>query len=239
LQYQAPLIALAGRWNQPPPEGDKFIPVEIDWGSYAPAKAVQIAISSWSVVEFSQVVAIGCDNSRSGADVDFLFPDTGRQLTVPAYCQGLFPVISNSLMFYVIGAVAQAGDVTVFEILNSLPPPVAVLPSQEQTHAGISGVPLFTNGTSAIVPAGTTGTVQGFSAVLSNTGASAATAVVSLQDGAGNVIWVSTVDVQAGQTIPISQSNLKLRFVNGLNLVISGATGTVGGINMNVYYSVP
>jgi hypothetical protein len=241
VAYQAPLIALRGLWNQPPPEGDKFIPCEIDWAvSGGPGQAVQFALSSFSPVEFSQIVALYVDNGRNGSDVDFLFPDTGKQLTVPGYCQGLFPVVTNSLTFYVISTGANAGDVTVFEILNSLPPPVAVLPSQEQAHAAVVGVSLTTASTTVIVPPPTTGTLTLFNLILTSASAANVTANLVLQDGTGAQLWSQAMTIAPNATIPITLSGLRLRFANGLNFIVASPTGAAtAAANINVYYSVP
>ena len=161
-QLSTLLVPIAARWNKPPAEGDKFIACEIDWGVTTPVgQAVQISLTAGPVA-LSQIVAFSVDNGRSGSDVSFIFPDTGKQLTVPAFAQGVYPVFTGSLSFYVMAEVAAVGDVTQFEILNSLPPPVSVLPSQLQSHSGVTGIGLVANLTTPIIPAGVNGTLQGF-----------------------------------------------------------------------------
>lgn len=244
VAYQAPLIPVATRWRTRPPEGDKLIACEIDWGVTAPVNlAVQFALNA-GPVEFSQLVAFSVDNGRNGADVDFIFPDTGKQLTIPAYSQGVYPVFTNAMTFYVLSVGAAAGDVTVFECLNSVPPPVSVLPSAEQSHAGSGSVSLNANSSTPILPAGTTGTLQTVSLVLNiQTGASPAfqAVTVTLQDGTGTILWQQGFQYAASTTtvLPINQTGLRLRFVNGLNLVISGTTMTAGAVTANLYYSTP
>jgi hypothetical protein len=242
VQYQAPLYPIAGRWNRPPPEGDKFIALEIDWGVTVPqGLAVQVALNS-GPVEFSQIVAVSVDNGRNGGDVSFIFPDTGRQLTVPAYAQGVYPVFSSALTFYVVSEASATGDVTQFEILNSMPPPVSVLPSQEQSHASVSGLDLHTNGTTTLVPPPTTGTIQGLVLAIAGSAATAGVADFVLQDGTNAVVWHQTITIPVGvyqQTIPMS--GLRLRFYNGLFAVLSLSTVPAGAANMsiNLYYSTP
>jgi hypothetical protein len=237
VAYQAPLVPIASRWRTKPPEGDKFIAVEIDWGVTVPAGlAVQFSLNA-GPVEFSQIVAFSVDNGRNGGDVSFIFPDTGRQLTVPAYAQGVYPVFTNALTFYAVSEAGVPGDVTEFEILNGLPPPVSVLPSREQTRSGVSGISLITNATTAIVPAGISGTLQAFS--ISGSGISATgSATVELQDGTGQNLWTTFI-VAPNATLNVSQSGLALRFVNGLSFVVIGSTLTAGSAVVNVYYSVP
>jgi hypothetical protein len=242
--YQAPLIPLPGKWNAKPVEGDKFVPAEIDWGvTTGGTNAVQFALSSFSPVEFSQIVALYVDNGRNGSDVDFLFPDTGKQLTVPAYCQGLFPVITNSLTFYCVSALAGVGDVTIFEILNSLPPPIAVLPSQEQSQASATGIAMTATGSTQVIPPGTIGTIQSASILLSYaTGASAQTCDFQLIDGNGTVLFAYHIAAPASTVAtlaPINLGPLRLRFFNGVRFVVTQTTMTSCVATVNLYYSVP
>src|SRR6185436_3787700 len=188
--YQAALIPVASRWHTKPVEGPKFIPCEIDWGVTVPiGHAVQFSLNA-GPVEFSQIVAFSVDSGRFGSRATFIFPDTGKQLTLPPFAQGVYPVFTNSLTFYVQGDDVSTGDVTVFEILNSMPPPVSVLPSQLQSHSGITGLSL-SDSTTALVPAGVNGTLQGFSATVFIPAAATGFCIVSLVDGAGQTIWAS------------------------------------------------
>jgi hypothetical protein len=232
------LIPVNSRWRTKPLEGDKFIAAEIDWGVTVPiGQAVQFSLNA-GPVEFSQICAFAVDNGRNGGDVSFIFPDTGRQLTIPPFAQGVFPVFTNALTFYALSENALVGDVTEFEILNALPPPVSVLPSQEQSHAGASGIGLSTNSTTPVVAAGTNGTLQGFtvsgSALASGTG----NCEVQISDGTGALLWAAFVSEPSG-ALSATQSGLQLRFTNGLNFVVSGTTLTGGFAVVNLYYSVP
>ena len=239
VAYQAPLVPIAGRWRSAPAEGDKYIACEIDWGVTVPlGKAVQFSLNA-GPVEFSQIVAFSVDNGRNGSDVSFIFPDTGRQLTVPAFSQGVYPVFTAALTFYAMADNSVVGDVTEFEILNAMPPPVSVLPSQEQSHAGVSGIGMG-NGTTALVAAGVNGTVQGFSGTIFVPAGATGFCVVALVDGAGQSLWATFVNGStAAQNIPISVQNLALRFTNGVNVVVSSSSLSAGNAVMNVYYSVP
>jgi hypothetical protein len=241
VQYQSPLVPLRGLWNTSPPEGDKMISAEIDWLVSPPGNAVQFSLSGNSPVTLSQIVALNVDNSRSGADVQFVFSDSGSQLVVPARTQVVSPVFTNGLMFYCNALAAVLGDVTAFLVFNSMPPPVPIPISNAQNHASVTGVPL-SNGTTSVIPAGVTGTLNTISLVISPTaGASPGVIVVALQDGTGRVVWSSAIELPAGetQTIPIDLTGLSLRFVNGLNLVLSGASNISGWMFGNIYYSQP
>lgn len=240
VNYQAALIPIAGRWNQPPPEGDFFIPCEIDWGVTVPlGQAVQLSLNA-GPVSFSQIIAISVDNGRNGSDVSFIFPDTGRQLTVPAFAQGVFPVFTSALTFYVISEASSAGDITEFEILNSMPPPVSILPSQEQSNARATGIGIGGNASTPIIPAGTNGTLQGFSITFFIPAGATGFCDVALVDGTGKQLWSTFLNgATAAQTIPVAQSNLALRFTNGVNFVVSSSSLSGGNAVANLYYSVP
>jgi len=240
VAYQPALIPIAARWRHPPPEGDKFVACEIDWGITVPVgRAVQFSLNA-GPVEFSQICAMSVDNGRNGGDVSFLFPDTGRQLTVPAFAQGVYPVFTNALTFYVDAPASLLGDVTVFEILNSVPPPVSVLPSEEQSHTGLTGLNIAVNQTTPIVPAGVNGTLQGFNFTFNIPAAATGGCTLALTDGGGNSFWAMFINGQTtAQTIVVTQSNLALRFTNGLYFSVSGSTLTSGNGVVNVYYSVP
>jgi hypothetical protein len=239
-QYQSPIVPLRGLWNAAPVEGDKFITAEIDWLVTTKSQAVQFAVSANSPVAFSQIVALAVDNSRSGADVDFVFSDSGFVLTVPAHNQGVFPVFTNGLMFYAIGSAAVQGDVTTFQVLNSMPPPTYIAPSVEQNHAGVIGLQLA-NGTTPIVGAGITGTLNTISLNVNVVEpAAAGSAQFNLVDGTGRLIWATLIDAAASVTTnyPINVTGLAMRFVNGLSLVILNSSLT-GSIVLNAYYSQP
>lgn len=242
-QYQAPLIAVPGRWHWKPPEGDHMIPVEIDWlVSTANLQAVELSLTSFSPVQFSQIVALSVDNNRAGCDVDFLFPDTGKQLTVPAGAQGTFGVFTNSMTFYVIANGAVTGDVTVFTVLNSMPPPVAVPLSQEQTSSHTGAVGLSATGQTAVVLPPTSGTLEAVTIqfdVQVTTGP--VNAAVALRDGTGVVIWQQGINyANATSTqLVIPLTGLKARFSNGLYVVVLSTTMTTGAVTVNAFYSVP
>jgi hypothetical protein len=238
-QYQAPLFPLRGLWNSSPKEGDKQINVEIDWGTFGATSCVQFALSGNSPVALSQIVALYVDNSRCGADVSFIFPDTSFQVTIPAHTQGLVPVLSNALMFYASSPGAAVGDTTIAQICNSMPPPIPLTPSSTQQHVSGTGISLSTVATTPLVPAGVNGTLTALSLNFNIT--TAGGVIVSIRDGAGNSIWSDSINVTTvPTTIPINLSGLNLRFVNGLNFVVTTTTFTAGPVvTVNAYYTTP
>jgi hypothetical protein len=239
-QYQSPLVPLRGLWHAAPKEGDRFVNVDIQWLVTTDQRAVQFSLSGNSPVALSQIVALSVDNSRSGSPVDFVFPDSGFVLTVPARNGGVFPVFTNALMFYAVANDAIAGDETIFQILNSMSPPVMILASAIQNHTNLLDASLA-NGTSQIVPAGVNGTLNTISITAAIAeGASAGSAIVQLFDGTGRELWLTILNAPANgvidPTFPLTGINL--RFVNGVSVVVSGSSLT-GSMAINLYYSQP
>lgn len=247
VQYQQPIIPLRGLWNHPPPEGDQFVAAEIDWGVTVPAgtRGVQFSTSANSPVAFSQIVALAVDNSRSGSDVQFLFTDSGFVLNVPAGTQGVFPVFTNATSFYVVASAPAGGDITAFAALNSMPPPVQVVPPDtEAATASASNVNLGTNQSSVIIPSSVVaGTIESAFIVITSTAAANQVCVLTLRDGNNNVLFTTQIVVAAGQngTYQITLNPVRWRFQNGVNLVITGTTITPGsaGANVTLLYSTP
>lgn len=243
-QYQAPLFPLRGLWNSVPREGDFFVNAEIDWlTNTSGLNAVQIALAGNSPVAISQIVALSVDNGRCGCDVQFVFPDSGFVLQVPAYNQGVYPVFTNALMFYIValGEIA-ASDVTVLQVLNSMPPPVAIQPASEQSIGSTTQVSLAANASTPIVAAGQAGTIEAFNINYTVNQVAAGAAGIALRDGNGVTLWVTEISAPANIaiTVPISLSGLRLRFANGLNFVVSGTSITAAGFaSINVYYGQP
>lgn len=242
VQYQAPLFPLRGLWNTIAPEGDRFVTAEIDWGSpgLLGVSTVQFQLSGNSPVAFTQIAALSVDNSRCGSSVDFLFPDSGFFLTVPGTNQGIYPVFTNALMFYASAPTAAAGDITVFQILNSVPPPVAIQPAETQSHSAAPGVLLSANGATIIIPSPTTGTLQAFTLVISTDESTAGQCDFQLVDGNGTVLFHQTIIAPVGIsqfTIPVT--GIRQRFVNGINAVVAATAITAGNVAVNLYYSVP
>jgi hypothetical protein len=241
-QYQSPLVPLRGLWNRKPAEGDRYVNAEIDWKVTTKSDAVQFSLSGNSPVSLSQIVALAVDNSRSGTDVDFIFPDSGFILTVPAHNQVVSPVFTNALMFYAVATGSVAGDICSFQIMNSMPPPIPIAPSADQNHATVTGIAV-TNGTTQIIPAGVNGTLNLFSLSFPVTqGASAGIASLILADGAGHTVWNGVINVPASsvQNFQFTLPDLSLRFFNGLQFIVASSSLTAGTpAVVNVYYSVP
>jgi hypothetical protein len=243
-QFQAPLFPLRGLWRARPEEGDRFINAEIAWGTpgLTGVSCVQFQLSGNSPVAFSQIVAMSVDNSRCGSNVDFVFPDSGFILSVPGYNQGVYPVFTNALMFYANGPLAVLGDVTIVQILNSMPPPVAIQPASEQTQAGVGGVNLGTNGSTQIVPNTISGTIQTIAIEFAIGAGVTGAAQIQLIDGNAQVVWSGIINPDAASpAAPLVITGLHIRFQRGLSFVISASSiaGGTAQATINVYYAVP
>jgi len=237
------MIPLRGLWKKQPPEGEKFVSVEIDWLTPGVLNCVQFQLAGNSPVVLSQIVCLYVDNARCGSDVTFLFGDSGFVLVVPAYAEGLYPVLTNALMFYASAPKSALGDVTVVQILNSIPPPIAVQLGTQQQSAYVSGISLIANGATQLVPATVNGTLNGFTISVSLVGGAGGGAVnIGLVSGGGGTLWYQNFIAGASQTVnqTIPVTNLRLRFTSGLVASVEGSTGLTGGnAVINVYYSVP
>lgn len=246
-QYSAPIVPLRGLWNHDPPEGDQFVAAEIDWGTLTPAgtRAMQFSASANSPVAFSQIVALAVDNSQCGSDTQFVFSDSGFSLNVPGGTQGVFPVFTNATSFYVVASAPGAGDITRFSALNSMPPPVQVVPpSTEPATASATNVVLGTNASTPVIPASVVeGTIEAAFFTVTSTAAASQACVVTLSDGTGKQLYTTQIVVAAGQngTYTFQLNPVRWRFTNGVNIVVTGTTITPGtaGINVNLLYSVP
>jgi hypothetical protein len=240
-QYQAPLFPLRGLWNAPPVEGDMFVAAEIDWGTYPPGQAVQLALSGNSPVAMSQIVALSVDNSRCGTDIRFVFPDSGFTLVVPAHDSGVYPVFSNALSFYVVALAAGGSDVTSLNVHNSMPPSIAVQRSTLQNSVAVLGIPT-SNGQTTLVAPPRSGTLNGLSIVIDyNVTAAGERMQLTVYDGTAAILWnttfasaIDTVGVQ-----PYSIGGLAARFVNGLFFGVAASTVLATDISVNAYYSSP
>lgn len=237
-QYQQPMFPLRGLWNAVPAEGDKFVSVYLDWSTIN-ASAVQFALAGNSPVAISQIVALVVDNSRCGADIDFLFPDSGFVLSVPAYNGGVFPVFTNALMFYAVASQAPGSSgITVFQILNSMPPPVAIAPSSIQNSVTETGVPLHTVGNTyvPVLPAPTSGRLTGFQISWSNSTDTSPTANLDIIDGTTAIKWAGTIEGTSGQ---MTVNNMNVRFSGGLQLGILGSDYSSGTLFITLFYTSP
>jgi hypothetical protein len=238
VQYQAPLFPLRGLWNTPPAEGDRMVAAEIDWGVTVPiGRAVQFALSGNSPVAISQIVALQVDNTSNAVDLQFQFPDSGYVLNVPAYAQGVFPVFTNALMFYVSAPGAVVGDRTLFQVFNSMPPPIAVQVSEQQEYSAVAGVSLSANAITQLIPAGVSGTIETIAGNINVAAAIVGNADIHLIQGDGTLLWISNAAADMAGAFQVGP--VRIGFVNGVRVQTLNATITAGSLLLNLYYAVP
>lgn len=245
VPYQGTPVQTPGTWNRKPREGDKQIQMEFDWSTQGgPNNCIYNNLSSGNVVPISQIAALAVDNSHCGVDVLFLFPDTGFKLNVPAFGGGVFQVFTNATAFYALAQGAGGNDNTVVMVLNSLPPPISIQPTEEQTIASVSGVSLTANATTTLVAAGVNGAIEAFDIGCAvDTGGAGEIAVLSLVDGSTPpvTLWQTPLSLPAStfQTIRFTLSGIRARFFNGLSIKVASTSIATGNASVNIYYGTP
>jgi hypothetical protein len=241
-----------------PREGRKQIRVEIIWNTMGGAdKCVSFDLDGTRSQSFSQVSTIKCDNSGCGADVTFIFPDTGETITVPAGAPLIVvPVYSNSKTFYVYAPNASPEDETRFIALNFYTSPTEVSASGSRSTLASANMNCL-NAVSSVnlVAAGINGTLEsltwyyaqmfGFPNVQPNT----SQGDFKLSDGAGTV-FIAAYRVAAyfsatpnQYSVPLlNLYDLNVRFRNGLIVTFTPvASWGTGNLMLNAFaeYSQP
>lgn len=236
----APLAAVASRSYSDPREGKQFIPIEIDWDGAG--STLQINVQGRTTTPFSQIIMLDVDNTNSGADATFYFPDSTDTLVVPAYSAGLFPVFTQGLLFYAAATAALATDITRLRVLNYLQQPVGNPAPQFHNIANGIGVAVAA-GTTALIPAGTSGTLVAISLQPSVAAAAAASVTFTLKDHAtGNVITGCTAAFGAPGNITsllTNLTNIAVRFASGIDLTQVLAGAPTGNITATLAYRTP
>ena len=247
INYSDTLIPKTVTLNNPnigqPTDGTRMIPVEIDWGTMGGASyCVMFNLANLSVNNFSGMQAISVDNSSSGSDIIIVFTDTMETTQVPAYTpKAIVPVFTGSSSFYVIATKPLPIDVTRMSIMNFCPPPAIIPISKEQAFATVSGIAMVA-GTTHIIPASVSGTLQngfiGFFAWSNN----AETGVFTLNDGAGTLIAGAKLGLEGGHVVGYTAweaTDINVRFSGGITLTCDNGIGNDGSLSVNLYYRTP
>lgn len=255
VNYPSPLVAVPSYMQDEPNEGRKQVPCEILWGSMGGTlKCVSFNLQNNATLNISQISTLKVDNSASGADVVFIFPDTSDTVTVPGGAPYvLVPVFSNATQFFVSAPTALSGDVTRFQILNYQTEPVDVPAGVEAQPANSSGVVLDGSGpvTTQLIPASVvTGTLETILLGITPNVALGANSksTFTVQDGNGNnfinawsfFIFSATPPTPSNTIINIPSANW--RFQNGLKVIFTPVSGwTTGSLNGNYFanYKTP
>jgi hypothetical protein len=257
--YQSPLIAFPSRLLRDPPDGPRQIPMEFDWAAMGMASgsgstaqtAISVNLSNNAPLRFSQIVSLKVDNSLCGCDVQFVFTDTQETVLVPAYApNAIFPVFTDQTQFVAIAmGTVLASDVTRVQVLNFVPPPVDLEPSQEQYYTQTTGLSAgAVNADLQLVPATVNGTLEFLQMNFSCQAApaAAATGFIWVQDGAGNFL-VNSIALQGGPASPPSFGQIILdlrelnwRFSQGVKAHYNAALGNMNGtVNVTAGYRTP
>lgn len=258
VNYPSPLVAVPSLMQDEPKEGRKQVSCEINWGAPAAilaAKAVAINLQNNATLNFSQVSSLKVDNSKCGADVTFLFPDTFETITIPAGAPlAVVPVFSNSTQFYVSAPNSLAGDITRFQVLNYRTYPADVPDAQNQQATKVATLDLGTPGPITIIGAAISGTlnsvVMGFSYQpnAGSTGVPFQYQFNLADNRAGTSTFVIPSSVSGLDNAPINGvqllnlTGLTRRFTNGLDFNFSGGIPVPVGLKsltLFVAYSLP
>lgn len=253
-RYSDQIVSLPDPWQvSNPPEGPRKIPLGINWATQGgPNNCVSFELyggGNLSANSWSKVAALSVDNSLCGATIRFSFPDCEETITIPAYSpKVIVPVFSQSNVFYVeaIGLVI-ASDVSRFMLHNTVPPPIAIPTSQEQSVASVMAVNVTGVALTQVVAAGINGTLEGGSISFSSTinGTAFSTTGYVVKDGTGKVLAQLTWAMNGEADIPENAevwnvTGAHLRFQNGIVIQQSVIYGAVDVnqvyMNANLYY---
>lgn len=241
INYPSPLTPIPANWHKEPLEGKSQIGGEVDWSTMGGAdKTVAFNVGGNAAAPFSKVSAISVDNSQSGADVTFIFPDTGQTIPVPAYQAGTYPVFTSGTQFYVSAPNALNVDKTTFVIHNSMPPNFSIPKTIFQATAVVTDVAMV-NGNTQVIPATITGSISGINIQAQGGAAAGWGAGVTLVDGNANEICFAQVggnNNYVSQTV-IDQTNVQVRFQGGLQATVLVNGGPNGQFNINLLYRTP
>jgi hypothetical protein len=247
--YQSPLLFVSSVWqNEAPREGPGSIACEIDWGTMGGANncvSINPQASTSNPQSISQICALKIDNSSCGGDVQFLFPDTGDTISIPAGSPDtITPVFTRGTFFYVLCPSAEVEDVTRFQILNVLPPPLSVSAADfEQDTVSFNDIPNDGSSTTQLIPMTVNGSIQALQVLFAVAGASAGgSAIYNIEDNTGRAIAGFQIAIPSGGSandIVLNLQDVRLRFVGGVKIVGSGGSTVLGHLSINIYYRTP
>jgi len=227
-----------------PPEGNMTVPVAVKWDGDTDSGAVWFNLISQTNLQISQICALYVDNLENSQDVEIVFPDTQFRLDVPAFSEGLFPVVTNALNFYASCPAASDGDSTFIQILNFNPPPIAIEKSNFSVGAANNNIAVPSGNNNTVLFQGA-GVLRGFDIFVRVTAVSADDAVqVQILDGIGGTVLFSTSyfisSANGVQNLALaSMTGLQIPFTQALvvHLIDNGGDVTSGVISAQVYYS--
>lgn len=247
VNYRGTLVAVPSRVLDTPIDGNRQVSCEIDWDPalVGAGKSVVMNLNQNATLAFSQIVALKVDNSQCNADVTFIFPDTGDTITIPAESPyALVPVFTNNKYFYVSSPGSLIEDITRFQVLNFLPPPVTVPTSNEQNAVSNQILNMVNTAAQEITSGEPNGTLE--SLVIQATIASAAAVFsteIQILDSRSQYCATAIISGPIGYTFNgavLSVPNINFRFIGGLFMKIAGTfPGGVASVQPNLFYRTP
>ena len=246
--YASPLVLQVSNVTKEPTEGRRQVNCNVEWGNsaYSTLKAVNFNFQQNSTLALTQIVCLVVDNSDCGADVRFYFPDTQMTVTVPSYTPYAIVEVATSARSFILqtginGQTVVSTDMTRFQVLNYLPPPVVIPTSQEQATAVVGNINMGT-ATTTLIASTVNGTLEAVNINLAFNSANSGDGTWSLEDGAGNKIMSGAVSTSSGDKLNLtlaSIAGIRVRFSQGIVLKCTQTAVLGAVINTNLYYRKP
>jgi hypothetical protein len=104
-----------------PAQGAQCVPISLDFSVNNQIDFDIVSEVNSGIIDFAQ--SIWVDNSLNAAAVTFQFSQTGQKLVVPAYAQGIWPVIAPAAL-RCVATTTPAANLTVPIILLNVPMPM-------------------------------------------------------------------------------------------------------------------
>ncbi len=252
--YQSPGVPVKSSFGASPNEGPQIVDLRIKWGSANDGgtnNTVAVDLSNRGPLDFTIIQSMAVDNSRSGADVQFVFQDTGETISVPAYTPyTVYPVFTNRVTFIVQAPDALSTDITNVIVANYVMPQIAVPTTQEQNYAVADAIDISTSGSQQLIAATNAdgsdlnGTLENAFFFLSLIGSSSNPKISwQLTDGNSNIIAGGSGAINSTAFIngPAYQlTDGHIRFQKGLSLTWTSTNVVAGSVlSANLYYRTP
>lgn len=232
---------------KPAQEGPRSIPFAVNWVADGGAgQCVNFAQPFTQVQNISQIGAVYVDNINCSVDVTLFFQDTQFRIDVPAYTEGLFPVVSNNRNFlaFTTNGNALAGDQTLFNVLNQYPYGVTLAKTPVYSSSAVSSVISLTatGNNNAGIPAGLWA-LRDLNVYVNDFTTATAQATVALVDktGAGSTLFFWSLQGSAAPGLNVSLANvagLNRKFTADIQIQVNViAAAASGSLSVNIGYS--
>jgi hypothetical protein len=162
--YSGNYIALPVTTLQAPVEGNRSIPVDINWHNDGtpPFYIVHFNAREQQVRPITQICAMHISNLHSSVPVNLYFPDTAFEVQLGPNLEAYYPIQTNGLEFYAYCTLQPVlNDQVHLQVLNYLPPPLILGAAagggavggviEVDTGPGLTGGPITKAGTISMV----------------------------------------------------------------------------------------